>query len=114
MAFQEAELWHVLGLSQLLPNPPIPCLFFCLPITLRVQLWGFCSLVEQDGALRQPCPHPRVVSDTTPRCFCFLSWACLLGSQSTLTKQGFLLGWLEGLGHCTTAGVRLLGSEVRK
>lgn len=38
------------------PSPTLtsPASFSDFTVTLRVQLWGFCSLVEQDGTLPQP------------------------------------------------------------
>lgn len=35
------------------PPPSRPMPLFLISVTLRVQLWGFCSPVEQDGALCQ-------------------------------------------------------------
>lgn len=59
---QDTELRRVLmlppppGMSSGFPLSHLTSLasFSDFTVTLRVQLWGFCSLVEQDGTLPQP------------------------------------------------------------
>lgn len=97
------------------PSPTLtsPASFSDFTVTLRVQLWGFCSLVEQDGTLPQPrltisLAYTRGVLgyDAKELLLPFLGLSLGLTVHSHQAGKAFLSGWLEGTWHCTTAGIR--------